>query len=179
MNDYNRKDDRKFIRRNEQIRCPRVLLVKDGRKLGIFPSFEANRMARDEGLDLVEVAPDANPPVCSIMDYGKYKFDQQRKDKEQRNLAPKEKEVTFRYVISDHDLEVKVNQAKRILEAGDKVRFVVKFKARENAHKEQGMRAIKKCLELLGESACIEKQPSFEGSQIICKVSLKNEKSKS
>lgn len=177
MNTY-RRDDRNFVRKNEQIRCPKVLLVKDGQKLGVFPSFEALRIAREEELDLVEVAPNAQPPVCAIMDYGKFKFDQQRREKEKKSSSPKEKEITFRYVISDHDLEVKINQAKRMLEDGDRVRFTVKFKARENAHKDQGMRAINKCLEFLKDVASIEKAPSFEGSQITCKVSPKIEKGK-
>ncbi len=173
MNNKFQKDqpDRNTIRRNEQIRCPRVLVVQDGQKLGTFPPYEALRMARDANLDLVEVAPQAQPPVCAIMDYGKFKFDQQRKEKEKKkNSGPKEKDVTFRYVISDHDLEVKANATKRMIEEGDRVRISVKFKARENAHKDQGMIVINRCLELLKDSVTIEKAPAFEGNQITCKV---------
>lgn len=178
MNTSYRKDERNFVRKNEQIRCPKVLLVKDGQKLGQFTSFEALRIAREEGLDLVEVAPNAQPPVCSIMDYGKYRFDQQIREKEKKHSGPKEKEVTFRYVISDNDLNVKVNQVKSMIEDGDRVRIAIKFKARENAHKDQGMRVINRCLELLKDAVNVDKAPGFEGNQIACKVSPKIEKGK-
>ena len=165
------QEERDFVRKNEQIRCSKVLLVRDGQKLGTFPPYEALRMARDVDLDLVEIAPQAQPPVCAIMDYGKFRFDQQRKDKEKKkNSGPKEKEITFRYVISDHDLLVKANTAKRMIEEGDRVRIAVKFKARENAHKDQGMIVINKCLDLIKDFVTVERIPSFEGNQIICKV---------
>lgn len=172
MNKFNQyKKDKFFVRKNEQIRVPQVLLVKDNQKIGIFQTHEAIRMAYNEGLDLVEVAPHAKPPVCSILDYGKYKFEQQQKQKKkEKNSGPKEKEISFRYVIDDHDLETKVNLIKGYLEKGDRVRVVVKFKGRENAHKDQGMVVMNKCLASLTEMADVEKQPSFEGGQITCRL---------
>lgn len=170
-------NDRFFVRKNEQIRVPKILLVKDGQKIGVFNSADALRMARDAGLDLVEIAPNAKPPVCSILDFGKYKYDQQKKQKEaHKNTASKEKEISFRYVIEDHDLKTKVEQAKKFLDKGDRVKIIVKFKSRENAHKDQGMVAMKECLELLKDHAEIEKNPSFEGSQLICRVTPKEKK---
>lgn len=163
-----------FVRKNDQIRVPQVLLVKDGQKLGIFKTYEALRMARDEGLDLVEVSPHSRPVVCSIMDYGKHKYDVDKKKKQNKNTGPKEKEVSFRYVIDQNDLNTKINQIKSHLEKGDKVKIVVKFKARENAHKDQGMIAIKKCLTALEGFCTVEKQPSFEGGQIIARVTQKS-----
>lgn len=166
-----KQENRDFTRKNEQIRVPRVLLVKDGQKLGEYRTYDALQMAREEGLDLVEVAPNARPPVCAIMDYGKYKYDQAKKSKQ--GNGPKEpKEISFRYVIDDHDLLTKTNQIRNWLDHGERVKITVKFKARENAHKEQGMEAIKKCLAGLGE-VVVEKAPSFEGNQIIARVVAK------
>ncbi len=172
---FNKKNPQQkgnYTRVNEQIRISPIFVVKDGQKLGIMPNFEALRLARDEGLDLVEVSPNARPPVCSIMDYGKFKFDQSKKKKEKGN-AQKEKEVSFRYVVGDHDLETKINQIKGWLEEGERVKITVKFKGRENAHKDEGMLVINKCLDLLKEVATVEKKPSFEGSQIIARLTKK------
>lgn len=172
------EQDRNFVRRNEQIRIPRVLVVRDGTKIGVFPTWEAIRMARDEGLDLVEIAPHERPPVCSIMDYGRYKYDQQKKNKERKTNIQKEKEISFRYVIDDHDLMVKTNQIKGWLEEGDRVKIAIKFKARENAHKEQGMVVIRKCLEGLNGIGNVEREPAFEGNQIICRLMPKKKELK-
>lgn len=169
-----KKNDKLFVRRNEMIRVPQVLVVKEGQKLGVYKTFDAIKMARDEGLDLVEVAPHAKPPVCAITDYGKHKFDMQQKKKQQeKNSGPKEKEISFRYVIEEHDLNTKINQIKGYLEKGDRVKITVKFKGRENAHKDQGMVIIQKCLAALTEVADVEKHPSFEGGQITAKVATK------
>lgn len=172
---FNKKPPQKksnFTRVNEQIRISPVLVVKDGQKLGTMPNFEALRLARDEGLDLVEISPNSRPPVCSIMDYGKFKFDQSKKKKD-KGTAQKEKEVSFRYVVGDHDLETKVNQIKGWLEEGERVKITVKFKGRENAHKDEGMVVINKCLDLLKDVASVEKKPAFEGSQIIARLTKK------
>jgi translation initiation factor IF-3 len=162
--------DKSFVRRNEQIRMPKVFVVQDGVRLGIMPTYEALRIARENDLDLVEIAPNERPPVCHIMDYGRYKYDQQKKQRERKVNTQKEKEVSFRYVIDTHDLETKANQMKKWLEDGDRVKISVKFKARENAHREQGMVLINKCLELLQTSGRPERDPAFEGNQIICRV---------
>lgn len=169
-----RQDERFVVRKNEQIRVPKVFLVKDGAKIGIFETRDALRMARNEGLDLVEIVPQARPPVCSITDYGQYKYEETKKKKQnQKNAGPKEKEVSFRYVIDPHDLQVKVKSIQRFLEDGDKVKITVRFTGRENAHRDQGMVAINKCLELVAPFAVVEKPPTFEGKTITCRLASK------
>jgi translation initiation factor IF-3 len=166
------KENKIFIRRNEGIRVPKVLVIKDGQKIGELPTPDAIKMARDEGLDLIEVVPHAKPPVCHITDYGKYLFDLKKKLKQQQKVAgPEEKEVNFRYVISDHDLQTKANQVKRIIEHGDKVRIVLEFKARENQHRDVGITVMNKCLDMLKGAVQVDKAPTFEGRFLIAKVS--------
>jgi len=167
--------NKKFVRRNEQIRIPKILLVKDGQNLGQYPTSEALKMAKAEGLDLVEVAPQSRPPVCQIMDYGKYLYEKQKKKKTQKNSAQKEKEISFRYVISDHDLETKANQARKFIEKGYRVKLIVKFKAREKAHKDQGFVVIKKCVELLDDVAKLDKPVGMEGANVTCRLEAKGE----
>jgi len=168
-----------FVRRNEQIRVNKVLLVKDGQNLGVYPTSEALRMARDANLDLVEVAPQAKPPVCQIMDHGKYLYNQQKKTKNNRQASQKEKIISFRYVIDDNDLQTKANQIRKFLEKGYKVKIVVKFKSREKAHKDQGFTAIKRCIELLDDIAAIEKPMGMEGSNVTCRIEKKSPSTKS
>lgn len=173
---YNKdNNNKKFVRRNEQIRVPKVLLIKDGQNMGTYPTFEAIKMAREEGMDLVEVSPNANPPVCSIIDYGKFCYEQQKKKKSQKGGQQKEKDISFRYVIDDHDLLTKANQARTFLEKGYRVKLIVKFKARENAHKDQGFVVIKRCLELLHDLVTPEKPPAFEGNQVTCCLEVKKQ----
>ncbi len=172
--DNNKRKD--FVRCNEQIRIPQVRLIFGDQNLGIVSRDEALSKARAAGLDLVEVAPQARPPVCSIMDYGKYMFDKQKKEKDKKGGgAKKEKEVCFRYVINDHDLETKAGQVRAFLEEGLKVRVVVKFKGREKAHKDQGFVALEKLLTKLEDIAVIEGVPSFDGSNISARVDMKKE----
>ncbi|CAE7860220.1 unnamed protein product [Symbiodinium microadriaticum] len=164
-----------FVRHNHQIRVPNVRLVKDGENLGVVPVAQAQSEAKKAGLDLVEVAPNARPPVCAIMDYGKYMFERSKKAKENKASKQKEKEISFRYVISGHDLETKANQARKFLEKGDRVKLVVKFKKREKAHKNQGWDAIKNMIELLSDVAVVEKEPAYEGGNIAARLELKKE----
>ena len=163
---------RDFVRTNEQIRIHQVLLVQDGANLGVVPTREALAKARAAGLDLVEVAPKARPPVCQIMDYGKYMFNKQKKQKT-KSMNRKEKEISFRYVIDVHDLETKANQARKFLEKGQKVKVIVKFKAREKAHKDKGFTAIQKLIDMLEDVASVEKEPAFEGHNITARLDMK------
>ena len=166
------KDGKIFVRRNEQIRVPRVLVIKDEQKIGEMPTFEAIKLAREASLDLVEVAPQARPPVCHITDYGKYTFDLKKKLKNQlKGPTVKEKEVKFHYVISDHDLQTKINQIKRIIEQGDKVKIVLEFRGRENQQRDVGFALITKCLDQLKEIVKVDNPPSFQGKCLIAKVS--------
>jgi translation initiation factor IF-3 len=166
------KGGKDFVRYNDRIRIPQVLVVQDGKNLGVMATRDALAKARSVGLDLVEVAPHARPPVCSIMDYGKYMYDRQKRSKSQSHQS-KEKEISFRYVIDQHDLETKANQVRRFLEKGIKVKVVVKFKAREKAHKDQGFVAIQKLLSLLEDVAAVEKAPTLEGNNIIARLDVK------
>lgn len=173
-NSYNNNDNNNdYVRHNSQIRVPKVRLVKEGENLGIVSIQEAQTQARDNNLDLVEVSPNSNPPVCAIMDYGKFMYERQKKSKESKSSRVKEKELSFRYVISDNDLETKSNQARKFLEKGDRVKLVVKFKKREKAHKEQGWQVLEKMVKLLNDVATIEKEPSYEGGNISVRLELK------
>ncbi len=168
------KEKRKdFVRHNEQIRVPQVLVIENGRNIGVMATSIALAKARAVGLDLVEVAAQAKPPVCQIMDYGKFMFDKQKKDKDKQHNNHKEKEISFRYVIDENDLATKANAARRFLEKGDKVRVVVKFKHREKAHKDKGFEALEKLVALLVNEATLEKPPAFEGSNIVARLQAK------
>lgn len=172
----NKPDAKKknWVRHNDQIRIPRVLVVKDGANLGEMATRDALALARSEGLDLVEVAAHSRPPVCQIMDYGKFMYDKSKKDKGKSN-QPKEKEITFRYVIDQHDLETKANQAKGFLEKGTKVKLTVKFKSREKAHKDLGFDVIRKVIEMLKDVSTVEIAPKFEGVNVIARLDVKKD----
>jgi translation initiation factor IF-3 len=159
-----------LVRSNFQIKAPQVRVIRDGHNLGIMAIYEARRVAQDLGLDLVEIAPHAQPPVCQVMDYGKFMYEKSKKQKDKKASQTKEKEICFRYVIDDHDLETKANQAKKFLEKGIRVKLLVKFKARENAHKDQGFVVVKKCIEMIGEIGVVEKSPSLEGGTIVARL---------
>ena len=157
-------------RTNHQIRVSKVRVIRDGVNLGVMDTYAALELAGKFDLDLVEVASQATPPVCSIMDYGKHRYEQEKRKKVKKFTAQKEKEVKFRYMIADHDLEVKVNQIKKFLKKGSKVKITVTFKAREKAHKDQGFSIVKKCVKLIGEAAIVEFGPKFAGHNIICRL---------
>ena len=171
--DFKPEKRKDFVRHNEQIRVPQVLVIENGRNIGVMPTSIALAKARASNLDLVEVAAQAKPPVCQIMDYGKFMFDKQKKDKDKTHNQHKEKEISFRYVIDDHDLETKANAAKKFLDKGDKVRVVVKFKQREKAHKDKGFEVIEKLVKLLESAAVLEKPPAFEGANIVARLQAK------
>lgn len=160
-------------RTNWQIRVPQVRVVREEEQLGVMPTDEARRIAQDDGLDLVEIAPDARPPVCRIMDYGRFRYEQNVKKKEsakkQRESQVQLKELRLRPGIADNDIETKVNQAKKFLEEGCRVQFNLQFKGqRELAHKDQGFLVMKKVTEALEPVCIVEKAPKSEGNRIIC-----------
>ncbi|MFA5536285.1 MAG: translation initiation factor IF-3 [Bacillota bacterium] len=154
------------MRVNEEIRVREVRLVgDDGEQLGIMPVRDALRIAQDKGLDLVEVAPNGKPPVCRIMDYGKYRFEQSKRDREARKKQKviNIKEVKFRLAIEEHDFQVKARNAIRFLEAGDKVKVTIMFRGREISHSELGRELCLKLAEQLSDIATVEKPPKVEG----------------
>lgn len=157
---------------NRQIRAPKIRLIgADGEMAGVVSVPEAIGMAADAGLDLVEISPNAEPPVCKIMDYGKYKYQQQKKAAEARKKQKviQLKEIKLRPMIDKHDLEIKMKQVHKFLEEGDKVKFTLRFRGRELSHIEIGRKLLEGVREQLisGEHAKIEYPPSMEGKQMI------------
>jgi len=133
--------------------------------LGIFPTHEAIRMARDLGLDLVEVAPQARPPVCKMMDYSKWKYEQSKRLKEAKKKQKTQdvKEVKMRPTIDDHDFYVKARACERFLEQGDKVKATIMFRGRELAHVELGQKVLERLLGEVKDICTVEKAPRMEG----------------
>lgn len=163
---------------NWQIRVPQVRVVKDEEQLGIMPTDEARRLAQDEGLDLVEIAPQARPPVCRIMDYGRFKYEEKAKKKEsakkQRESQVQLKELRLRPGIAEHDTDTKINQAKKFLEEGSRVQFTLQFRGqREMSHKDQGFSVMKRVTDALEPVCIVEKAPKLEGNRIICYLAPK------
>ncbi|MDZ4179195.1 MAG: translation initiation factor IF-3 [Coriobacteriia bacterium] len=151
---------------NDKIRVPRVRLIGvDGSQLGIFTTADAQRIADDQNLDLVEMAPDSDPPVCRIMDYGKYKYEQDMKAKKARKHQTKVeiKEIKFRPKIGTHDYETKKKHVVRFLTAGAKVKVTIMFRGREMVHAERGLAILERLAEDLADLAIIESQPKLEG----------------
>ncbi|RME23062.1 MAG: translation initiation factor IF-3 [Deltaproteobacteria bacterium] len=154
---------------NDRIRSPRVLIIdQEGNKLGEFMTEDAIRLARERGLDLIEVAPNARPPVCRLGDYGKIKYEKSKKESAARKKQSQQtvKEVKLRPKTDVHDYEVKLKHARRFLQAGDKVKVTVRFRGREMAHRNIGeercMQIAKDCEDI----AQIETRPNMEGRQM-------------
>ena len=151
---------------NHRIRAKQVRVVgPDGDQLGIMDSRDAIKAAEEQGLDLVEVAANAKPPVCRIMDYGKYKYEQKKKAAEAKRNATttKLKEVKMRPKTDDHDFNFKIEHAKRFLNDGDKVKVTIMFRGREITHQEVARRLLDRAVEALKELATIEAKPKMEG----------------
>jgi translation initiation factor IF-3 len=155
---------------NEQIRVSPVRVISaDGQQLGILATEEALKAAREAELDLVEVAPNETPPVCRIMDYGKFKYQQTKKKKDRSHAHQfKVKELRLRPKTGEHDIAVKVSRARQFLEHRDKVVISVVFRGREMAHVEEGQRIIKQILDELGELCKVESGPTQQGRRIVC-----------
>ncbi len=155
------------LRTNDRIRVREVRVIdEEGNQLGVMPTRDALERARDLGLDLVEVAPNATPPVCRLMDFGRYKYDQSRKEREARkNQKPQEiKEVRFKVLIDDHDLETYARTVKRLLKEGNKVRVSVMFRgARQMSHPENGEDRMKKLAAMIESDSIMEASPRLEG----------------
>lgn len=153
---------------NEQIRISPVRLIgAAGEQVGVIPTAQALEMAREANLDLVEVAADARPPVCKIMDFGKFKFLQKQKAKDKtKTHQQKLKEIRLRPKTDEHDIETKINQARRFLEHKDKVLIYVVYKGRELQHIEEGKRVLTHMLEKLLDVCKVEKSPSMEGKRM-------------
>jgi len=160
---------------------PEVLVIDDlGEQLGTMPTFEAIQLAQERGLDLVEVAPAAQPPVCRLLVYGKFRYLQTNKEREGRksqkiNLL---REVRFRPRIGDHDMEAKKRQVKKLLDEGSKVKLTVMFRGREITHQDIGLELLRKAAEAFKEDAKLEKAPTMEGRRMSVIISPIAQRSK-
>ena len=169
QNYFQRRTKDRGPRSNNRISSPEVqVITSDGENLGVLHTNEAISMAKNQGLDLIEIAPNANPPVCKIMDMGKYKYDAQKK----ANLAKKKKiislkEIKMRPVTETHDYEFKVKNAKKFIAKGDKVKFTIKFKGRELQHSHLGNELMTKIKEDMKDIGKVELHPKFDGKQMI------------
>ena len=169
-NYFQRRSKPQGPKANEKIRAIDVQVIgSNGNNLGTLPLNKAIQIAKDEGLDLIEISPNANPPVCKIMDMGKYKYDLQKK----ANVAKKKqktvslKEIKLRPGTDVHDYNFKIKNARKFIEKGDKVKFTVKFKGREMQHTQLGKNLMNKIIEETKDIGKIESHPKFEGRQMV------------
>lgn len=155
---------------NEQITDKEVRVISStGEQLGVMSGLEAQRIAEQEGLDLVKISPTAQPPVCKIIDYGKFKFDTLKKQKEAKKnqKVVEQKEIWLSMTIDIGDLNVKAKQAVKFLSAGNKVKVSIKMRGRQAAHGDLGVQVMEKFFELVKDSAQMDKKPIFEGRNIL------------
>src|SRR5579872_5640119 len=161
--------DKRFIRTNDRIRAREIrVLDDDGNQLGIMQPFEAMKLARERNLDLVEISPTAQPPVCRIMDYGKYLYQQEKKEREAKKHQTKitVKEVKFRINVDDHDYETKKNHVLRFLEEGDKVKATIFFRGREMTRTMLGRQILERLLKDVEGQSIVEFRPRQEGNTL-------------
>jgi translation initiation factor IF-3 len=175
--EFNRNDDDHRV--NWQIRVPQVRVIKEEEQLGIMSTDAARKLAQDEGLDLVEISPSARPPVCKIMNYGRFKYEQNLKKKEnakkQRESQIQLKEIRLRPGIGENDINTKINQAKKFLEENCRIQFNLQFRGqRELALKEQGFSVMNKIVEILSPFGLIEQSPRIEKNRMICLIAPKS-----
>ena len=162
---------------NEQIRDKEIRLIdENGEQLGIVSSREAQKIAVERKLDLVKIAPTAKPPVCRIMDYGKYKFDQAKKEKEARKKQKTVdvKELRLSPSIDTHDVQVKVKKANEFLKDGDKVKISIRFRGREIGHSKVGMQIMEDFAKATEEFGTVDKLPKMEGKSLVMFLAPKN-----
>jgi translation initiation factor IF-3 len=159
---------------NDAIRVPDVrLIIENGENIGVVSRDDAQQKADEAGLDLVEVSPDADPPVCKIMDYGKYKYQAQKKAAEARKnqKVVQVKEIKMRPAIDEHDYNVKMRSIKRFFDDGDKVKVTLRFRGREMAHQQLGMDVLQRVKGDLEAIAKVEAEPRLEGRQMVMVLS--------
>jgi translation initiation factor IF-3 len=156
-----------LLRINEQIRISPVRLIDENNvQVGVVPASEAQQRAREVGMDLVEVSPMERPPVCRIMDYGRFKYQLKKKQKDRGPREQVLKEVRLRPKTDDHDREIKIKRARKFLEEGSKVQFTMLFRGRERAHLDIGMVMFRAILEQFGEDVKVERPPKMENRRM-------------
>jgi translation initiation factor IF-3 len=166
---------------NFKIRVPTVRCVNaDGSMMGVMPTRDAQRLADQQGLDLVEISPNADPPVCRIMDYGKFRYTEEQKKKQARKQAMSHnravKEVKFHANVEQHDYETKVSHIKDFLEKGHKVKLSLQFRGRENAHRELGFEVIQRVIKDCDTMAAVEMEPKMVGRSIFSILGVRAQK---
>jgi translation initiation factor IF-3 len=157
-------------RLNERIRVPQVRLIdENGTQVGIVPTHEALSMARDRGLDLMEISPSSHPPVCKICDYGKFKYEKKKKEQQAKKNQTiiKVKEIQLRPQTEDHDLDYKFKNVKQFLEEGDKAKITIMFRGREVAYTDQGFKLMEQLIEQVKDICIVEAPPKLEGKKLI------------
>jgi translation initiation factor IF-3 len=155
---------------NDAIRAREVRLIDEtGQNVGVVSRFDAQERATTAGLDLVEISPDAEPPVCKILDFGKFKYQEQKKAAEARKSQKivEIKEIKMRPSIDDHDYDVKLKSMRRFFEEGDKVKVTLRFRGREMAHMQLGMQVLQRVKAELGDTVKVESEPRLEGRQMV------------
>ena len=164
-----RAGNKDSMRVNEMIRVPQIRVIDDeGGMLGVMTPLEALRIAKERGLDLIEVSPTATPPVCKITDYGKFKYEKKKQTAQakKKQTVINIKEVQMRPVIDQHDLDYKTNNIRRFLEEGDKAKITVTFRGREIAYAENGHRLIRGVIEKMKDCSVVESPPKLEGKRL-------------
>ncbi|MBQ1628911.1 MAG: translation initiation factor IF-3 [Treponema sp.] len=173
---YANNNNKNGQRINEMIRVREVRLIDDeGNQKGIVPTLEALKLAKEKDLDLVEVSPNANPPVCKILDYGKYRFEQEKKLRESKKNQKvlKLKEIRMQPKIGPGDLDTKAKHVQEFLDEGDKVKVTIRFRGRELAHTELGYDVLNEVLKRLTSAYVVEKQPAMDGKTMSMTISAK------
>ena len=175
-----RKEQQQEHRTNNMIRVPQVRLVGENVTVGVYPTQEALRMAQDQALDLVEISPNADPPVCKIIDYNKFLYEKKRKEKEMKakSKASEVKEIRFTPNTDDHDFDFKAKHAEKFLKDGDKVKAYVQFKGRAIQFRERGELLLLKFAERLNEVGVLEGMPKMEGKRMLAIWAPKSQKKK-
>ena len=173
---YVNNNNKNGQRINEMIRVREVRLIDDeGNQKGIVPTVEALKLAKEKDLDLVEVSPNANPPVCKILDYGKYRFEQEKKlrDAKKNQKVLKLKEIRMQPKIGSGDLDTKAKHVQEFLDEGNKVKVTIRFRGRELAHTELGYDVLNEVLKRLTSAYVVEKQPAMDGKTMFMTISAK------
>ncbi len=175
-----KKEQQQEHRTNHMIRVPEVRLVGENIEVGVYPTQEALKMAQEQGLDLVEISPGAVPPVCKIIDYNKFLYDQKKKQKEMKAKAKTSevKEIRFTPNTDDHDFEFKAKHAEKFLQDGNKVKAHVQFKGRAIMFKERGELLLLKFADKLKEVGTLEGMPKMEGKRMLVMFAPKSQKKK-
>ncbi len=175
-----RREQQQEHRTNNMIRVPQVRLVGDNVKVGVYPTQEALKMAQDQGFDLVEISPNADPPVCKIIDYNKFLYEKKKKEKEMKakSKASEVKEIRFTPNTDEHDFDFKAKHAEKFLKEGDKVKAYVQFKGRAIQFKDRGELLLLKFAERLNEFGVLEGMPKMEGKRMLAIWAPKSQKKK-